>query len=390
VSAGPSVRFILVLGALTALTPASIDMYLPSFPALGRDLGASPGSVQLTLSAYLVGLALGQAMYGPLADRLGRRRPLMAGLALYVIATLGCALAPSIAALIALRFVQALGGSACLVIPRAIVRDRFDPQASARVYSHLMLVVGVAPILAPLLGGQIVRLAGWRAVFGVLTALGLGAFLLAALALPRSGVRAATPSAGLRDYARLLADRRFVGFALCGGLAMAGMFAYISSSPYVLIELYGIPPHAFGWVFGGNAAALIASAQVNGLLLLRLRTETILRHSLIGALLVGTALVVVTATAVGGLPVLLVLLFVYVATRGFLQPNAAAGALADHPQRAASASALFGVVQFGGATVASALVGAVHDGTARPMALVMGASSLLALASYVALARQRR
>jgi DHA1 family bicyclomycin/chloramphenicol resistance-like MFS transporter len=286
--------------------------------------------------------------------------------------------------------VQALGGSACLVIPRAIVRDRFDPQASARVYLHLMLVVGVAPILAPLLGGQIVRLAGWRAVFGVLTALGLGAFVLAALALPQSGARAAAPGAGLRDYALLLGNRRFVGFALCGGLAMAGMFAYISSSPYVLIELYGIPPHAFGWVFGSNAAALIASAQVNGLLLLRLRTETILKRSLIAAVLIGTALVVVTATAAGGLPVLLVLLFVYLATRGFLQPNAVACALADHPQRAASASALFGVVQFGGATVASALVGAVHDGTARPMALVMGASSLLALASYVALARQRR
>jgi DHA1 family bicyclomycin/chloramphenicol resistance-like MFS transporter len=387
---GPSVRFVLILGALTALTPASIDMYLPSFPELARALGAAPASVQLTLGAYLVGLAVGQAAYGPLADRLGRRRPLMGGLALYAVASAGCALAPRVDVLIALRFVQALGGAACLVIPRAIVRDRFDPQASARVYSHLMLVVGVAPILAPLVGGQIVHVAGWRAVFGVLAGLGVGGLLLTALALPESSPRAAAPSAGLRDYGWLLTDRRFVGFAACGGLAMAGMFAYIASSPFVLIELYGVPPRAFGWIFGGNAAALIAASQVNGAMLLRLRSETILARSITAGAVIGVALVGVAVTSVGGLPVLLVLLFAYLASRGFLQPNAVACALVDHPQRAASASALFGVVQFGGATVASALVGALHDGTARPMALVMGGSSVLALVAYVALARGRR
>jgi MFS transporter, DHA1 family, multidrug resistance protein len=387
---GPSVRFVLILGALTALTPASIDMYLPSFPELARTLGAAPASVQLTLSAYLVGLAVGQAAYGPLADRLGRRRPLLGGLALYAVASAGCALAPRVDVLIALRFVQALGGAACLVIPRAIVRDRFDPQASARVYSHLMLVVGVAPILAPLVGGHIVHFAGWRAVFGVLTGLGLGGVVLTALALPESSPRAATTGAGLRDYARLLTDRRFAGFAACGGLAMAGMFAYIASSPFVLIELYGVPPRAFGWIFGGNAAALIAASQINGALLLRLRAETILARSIIAGAVIGVALVGVAVTSVGGLPVLLALLFAYLASRGFLQPNAVACALADHPQRAASASALFGVVQFGGATVASALVGALHDGTARPMALVMGGSSVLALVAYVALARKQR
>jgi len=387
---GPSVRFVLILGALTALTPASIDMYLPSFPELARTLGAAPTSVQLTLSAYLVGLAVGQAAYGPLADRLGRRRPLLGGLALYAVASAGCALAPRVDVLIALRFVQALGGAACLVIPRAIVRDRFDPQASARVYSHLMLVVGVAPILAPLVGGQIVHVAGWRAVFGVLAGLGVGGFVLTALALPESSPRVAATGAGPRDYGRLLTDRRFVGFAACGGLAMAGMFAYIASSPFVLIELYGVPPRAFGWIFGGNAAALIAASQVNGALLLRVRAETILARSITAGAVIGVALIGAAVTSAGGLPVLLALLFAYLASRGFLQPNAVACALANHPQRAASASALFGVVQFGGATVASALVGALHDGTARPMALVMGGSSVLALVAYVALARGRR
>jgi MFS transporter, DHA1 family, multidrug resistance protein len=365
-------------------------MYLPSFPSLGRALGAAPSAVQLTLSAYLVGLAVGQAAYGPLADRFGRRRPLLGGLALYTLASLGCALAPRVDALIALRFVQALGGAACLVIPRAIVRDRFDPQASARVYSHLMLVVGVAPILAPLIGGQIVRVAGWRAVFGVLAGLGVAGLLLTALAVPERTSRVPTASAGVRDYARLLTDRRFVGFAACGSLAMAGMFAYISSSPFVLIELYGVPAHAFGWIFGSNAAALIAAAQINGFLLLRVRTETILAHSLTAGAAVGVVLVLVTTASIGGLPLLLALLLLYLASRGFLQPNAVACALADHPQRAASASALFGVAQFGGATVASALVGVLHDGTARPMAFVMGGASVLALLAYVALARGRR
>jgi len=171
---------------------------------------------------------------------------------------------------------------------------------------------------------------------------------------------------------------------------MAGMFAYIASSPFVLIELYGVPPRAFGWIFGGNAAALIAASQVNGALLLRVRAETILARSIATGAVIGVALVGVAVTSVGGLPVLLALLFAYLASRGFLQPNAVACALGNHPQRAASASALFGMVQFGGATVASALVGALHDGTARPMALVMGGSSVLALVAYVALARGRR
>lgn len=365
-------------------------MYLPSFPALARGLDATPAAIQLTLSAFVVGLAVGQAAYGPLADCFGRRRPLLAGLAIYTAASAGCALASRADLLIALRFVQAVGGAACLVIPRAIVRDRFDPQTTARVFSHLMLVVGVAPILAPLLGGQIVRLAGWRAVFGMLTVLGVGGIVLATVALPAGEARAAATSAGLRDYLRLLADRRFVGFAACGGLAMTGMFAYISASPFVLIELHGVPAQAFGWIFGSNAAGLIGASQINGRLLLRLPAERLLSRALVGSVGIGIALVAVTATATGGLPLLVMLLFVFLATRGFLQPNAVACAMADHPERAASASALFGVVQFGGATLASVLVGVLYDGTARPMALVMGGSSLLALLAYVALARQRR
>ena len=367
-------------------------MYLPAFPALARTLGATPGAVQATLSTYLVGLAIGQAIYGPLADRFGRRPPLVAGLLLYALASAGCALAPRIEVLIALRFVQALGGSACLVIPRAIVRDRYDPQASARVYSQLMLVIGAAPILAPLVGGQIAALVGWRGIFALLSALGAAGLVLALVALPETRPAApatSTGAAGLADYARLLADRRFVGFAVCAGLAMAGMFAYISESPFVLIELYGIPAEAYGWVFGSNAAALIAASQVNVALVARWPPETVLARALTASAVLGVALAAVAVPA-ASLPLLLGLLLVYMGSRGFIQPNAVACALAHHPERAGSASALFGVLQFGGATVASVVVGALHDGTARPMGLVIAGSGVLGLATYVALARRRR
>src|SRR5688572_11119206 len=368
-------------------------MYLPAFPALARTLGATPGAVQATLSTYLVGLAIGQAIYGPLADRFGRRPPLVAGLLLYALASAGCALAPRIEVLIALRFVQALGGSACLVIPRAIVRDRYDPQASARVYSQLMLVIGAAPILAPLVGGQIAALVGWRGIFALLSALGAAGLVLTLVALPETRPAApatSTRAAGLAGYARLLADRRFVGFAACAGLAIAGMFAYISESPFVLIELYGIPAEAYGWVFGSNAAALIAASQVNVALVARWLPETVLARALTASAVLGVALAAVATVPAAPLPLLLGLLLVYMGSRGFIQPNAVACALAHHPERAGSASALFGVLQFGGATVASVVVGALHDGTARPMGLVIAGSGVLGLATYLALARRRR
>jgi DHA1 family bicyclomycin/chloramphenicol resistance-like MFS transporter len=387
------VRLLLVLGAISALTPASIDMYLPSFPLLARDLGTTPGSVQLTLSTYLVGLTVGQTLYGPLSDRLGRRPPLLAGLTLYVVASAGCAAATRIDVLIALRLIQALGGSACLVIPRAIVRDRFEVQAAARVFSHLMLVIGAAPILAPIVGGQIAGVAGWRGVFVTLAALGVSGLVLALVALPESRppgqARARGPGAGLEDYLVLLGDRRFMGFAAGGGLAMAGMFAYIAESPFVLNQLYGLSPVAFALAFGSNAAGLIAASQLNGWLLARMEPERLLARALPATALIGVALLVVTAADLGGLPGLLALLFAYMASRGFVQPNAVACALAHHPRRAGSASALIGVLQFGASTLASVLAGALHDGSALPMAAVMAVTAVLAAVACWGLAWRR-
>jgi len=241
----------LILGALIAFAPMSIDMYLPSLPAIAAEFGAEPAAAHLTLASFFVGLAIGQAIHGPLADRYGRKPPLYAGLTLYVAASVGCALAPDVATLTALRFVQALGGCAGVVIARAVVRDRFDAHTSARMYSLLMLVMGLAPILAPFAGGWILVFTGWRAIFAALALFGL-AFLFAVwrfLPETRPAHTAARGGIGatLRVYAALLRDRSFLGYTLSGGFAQAGMFAYITGSPHVFIELYGVPAQAYGW-----------------------------------------------------------------------------------------------------------------------------------------------
>jgi MFS transporter, DHA1 family, multidrug resistance protein len=384
--ARPPARFLGILGAVTALVPLSIDMYLPTLPALERAFAADPAAVQLTLGAFFVGLAVGQALYGPVTDRFGRKPPLYAGLVGYVLASVGCALASSIGALVACRFVQALAGCAGLVVPRAMVRDRFDPQATARVFSLLVLVMGAAPILAPLAGGYVLAWLGWRAIFWGLGGMGLACLGAVALGLSETR-RGDTHPAGvfgvaLRGYARLLADRRYLGHALGGGLAMAGMFAYISASPFVLIQVYGVPAEAYGWVFGANALGLISASQLNRRLLASWRAEQVLAWAMTGTAVVGLALLLVALTGAGGLAGLLLPLFGFVASLGFTQPNALAGAMAEHPERAGSAAGLYGTLQFVAATVAGALVGRLHDGTAVPMAAVIAGCGGLALVCH--------
>jgi DHA1 family bicyclomycin/chloramphenicol resistance-like MFS transporter len=374
----------LVLGALTAFGPMSIDMYLPSFPALARDLGTDVSSVELTLSAFLVGLAVGQAFYGPLSDRVGRKPPLYAGIALYVIASAGCALTRSIDGLIVLRVVQSLGACAGMVLARAVVRDLYEERESARVFSLLMLIMGAAPILAPLAGAQVLVRFGWSAIFWLLAAFGLACLAAVARWLPETHPRERRSRAGigaaLRVYGRLLVDRRFLGFALAGGLALGGLFAYLTGSPFVFMGIHGVAPEHYGWLFGMNALGLIGASQVNLRLLARFPSRRILGHALAVNAAAGLVVLVVGATGAGGLPGLLVPLFVSIASLGFIQPNAIAGALAPHPTVAGSAAALLGTLQFLIGAVVGALVGALHAGTALPMAgviAVCGASGWL-------------
>ncbi len=374
----------LILGALTALGPLSIDMYLPSLPTIQRDLGTTASLTQLTLAAYFAGLGLGQLAYGPLTDRFGRKRPLYAGLTIYVLASIACALAPSVKALIALRFLQAVGGAAGQVVTRAVVRDLYTGAPAAQLLSRLMLVMGVAPILAPLLGGWLLLFAGWRAIFALLAVLGLGCLALMLFMLPETAVKQ-VPRLEVavigRHLRELAGDRSFRAFTLTGAFAQAGMFAYISGSPFVLIELFHVSPQAYGWIFGTNAFGLIAGSQLNHRLLARRLPAQILARSTLMICAVGAVLVAVAVSGWGGLPAVVASLFAFVASLGFVSSNAVALAMEEQGSRAGLASAALGSTQFLVAACASSLVGVLNDGSARPMAAIMAACGL---ASWIA------
>lgn len=369
-----NLRTLLILGALSAFGPLAIDFYLPAFPAMAHAFATDEKHVQATLAAYFLGLSLGQLAYGPVADRFGRRIPLLFGVSLFTLASLACAYAPNLDSLILARFVQALGGCAGMVLSRAIVSDKCDAVASAKVFSQLMLVMGLAPILAPMLGGVLVNVAGWQSIFLALSLFSAACLLAVSFGLPES-LPAHVPrqplSGALRQYVRLFNDRVFVGHALTGGIAIAGMFAYIAGSPFVFIKLYGVPPEHYGWLFGTNAAGFILMAQVNARLLSKRGPAFLLARAVWLYLAAAVLLLVVAALRPAALWPLLVPLFVCIASLGCIIPNASACAMSGQGARAGSASALMGCLQFSVAAGAAALVGVLHDGSAVPMALVI-------------------
>ena len=366
---------VILLGSLTALGPLSIDMYLPGLPAMGQDLHASASQTQATVAAFLAGMAVGQVVYGPVSDRVGRKPPILLGVAIYVAASVACAMASSPTLLIGARFVQALGACSGAVIARAAVRDRFDNTETARMLSLLMLIMGLAPILAPLLGGLLVTLGGWRANFSLMAGFGIAVGAAAFLRLHESRSEATSLQARaenpLRAYVQLLKQPRLVGYALAAALNGATLFTYIAASPDLMIKTYGVPPWAFGLLFGTNAAGLIGGGQVNRLLLRRLTPDAVLGRASLIAVTIAGLLAVAAVSGVGGRWTVIPLLFCLLATYGFMQGNAMAGALDVDPARAGSASALMGSCSFGLGALAAAAAGALHDGTPRPMALVM-------------------
>lgn len=385
------IRLIVILGALTAIGPLSIDMYLPALPSLTRDLAAGPSLVQLTLTACLAGLAAGQLVAGPVSDTWGRRRPLLAGTAVYAAASLLCMAAPSAAALIAFRLVQGAAGGAAIVIARAVVRDLYDGTAAARFFSLLMLVNGLGPVLAPVVGGQLLRFTSWRGVFVVLAALGalmtmaVLAGLRETLQHRRSGGLAATA----RTFGRLSADRVFAGYALSGGLAFAAMFAYISGSPFVIQEIYHLSPQQFSLIFAVNALGIVGCSQLSAMLVRRVPPRALLGAGL--AMSLAGAVLLVTAVTIGavraGLPVVLPALWLVAASIGLIMPNATALALSGRPpELAGSASALLGVAQFLFGGTAAPLAGIAGPRTAVPLAAVIAVLSAGAVFAYVILA----
>ena len=381
-----NLRTILILGALSAFGPLAIDFYLPGFPAMASYFATDEKHVQLTLAAYFLGLSLGQLAYGPVAGRFGRRMPMLVGVSLFTLASVACAFAPSLEWLIAARFVQALGGCAGMVLSRAIVSDKCNAVESAKVFSQLMLVMGLAPILAPMLGGILVNAFSWQSIFISLTFFSALCLTAVALDLPES-MPATTPRqplrGALRQYGRRLTDRVFIGHALTGGIAMAGMFAYVAGSPFVFIKLYGVPAEHYGWLFGMNAAGFIAVAQINARILRRTGPAFLLTRTVWIYLAAGLVLLGVTGLRTEALWPLLVPLFICVASLGCIIPNASACAMNGQWARAGSASALLGCLQFSVAAAAASLVGVLHDGTSTPMALVISLCGVLSVGASV-------
>ncbi|WP_328325955.1 MULTISPECIES: multidrug effflux MFS transporter [unclassified Streptomyces] len=389
----------LVLGGLTALPALSMDMYLPALPEVTDALHSPAATVQLTLTACLIGMALGQLVVGPMSDKWGRRRPLLIGMVVYVAATAVCAFAPSVELLIGFRLLQGLAGSAGIVIARAVVRDLYDGLEMARFFSTLMLISGVAPIVAPLIGGQILQITDWRGVFVLLTVVGTLLTLVVWKwlheTLPPERRHTGGVGHALRTMRTLLADRVFTGYLLAGGLAFGALFAYISASPFVVQDIYGASPQMFSLLFGINSVGLVAVGQINGKLLVgRVSLDKALGFGLAVITLAATALLLMTSGVFGhvGLFPIAAGLFVLMSAMGLAMPNTNAQALMRTPHAAGSASALLGTSTFLLGAVASPLVGMAGEATAAPMAVVQLVCGLGAMTCFLALCRpwQRR
>ena len=372
-------RAALVLGLLSAIGPFAIDMYLPALPAIGQDLGASIGAVQGSLMAFFIALGLGQLVYGPASDMVGRKPPLYFGLALFALGSVGCALAPDIPTLVAMRFVQGLGACAGSVVPRAVVRDLYTGHQALRLMSLLMLVFSVSPILAPLAGSLLTESLGWRSAFWFMLGAGLLGLLLVATQLSetRSAAERHASSWGqaLHGYRTLLGDRHFLGLVFIGAFGIASFFAYLANSSFVLIEHYGLTPRQYSVVFAANAASFIGMSQLTARLGQRYGLRPMVRAAAHGYAGVMALLLGLFLAGLDALPVLLVLLFAGYGCLGLIIPTSAILALEDHGPIAGTASALMGTLQFATGAGVMAITGLFVDGTGLPMVAGIAASA---------------
>ncbi len=383
-------EILVLMGSLQSFAPLSIDMYLPSLPTLERVFGASTAQVQLTLATFFVGYALGQSLYGPITDRFGRKPPLYFSLLLFVLSSIACAVSRSIGALAAFRLLQAIGACGGAVISRAMVRDLFPPEQMRRVFSMLMLVLGVSPVLAPLIGGYILLVFDWKAIFWTQALLGALCLWGIHVRLPESlspaDARPLHPSHIISSYRRLFRDRTFLGASLVSGFSSAGMFAYIASAPFVFINIYKVPTQRFGWLFGAIAAGVITASQVNGRMLHGVPLWRILRVANLVQLAAGCILLTVALTGKGGLWGVFVPVFIYVSSAGFVFPNGSAIAMMRHGKIAGMASALLGTNQFTLAAIATVILGTMEITTALPMAIVIaGCGAAATLLNFLTL-----
>lgn len=391
---GPFLRLALVLGLITAVGPFAIDMYLPALPSLGASLDAGPAAVQASLTVFFVTVGLGQLIYGPLADMLGRKPPIFAGMALFVAGSVGCALAPNVEALIGFRILQAIGACAGMVVPRAVVRDLHTGPEAARLMSTLMLVVSISPILAPLAGSAIMAAADWRVVFWAVAVAGVVGLILAVLCLEETRPAAERTGSSWRGafaaYGRLLKDPRFLGLTFAGGFGMASFFIYLSNSSFVLIDHYGLSPTVYSLFFGLNAVSFFGAAQLNGWLGDRFGLSTVTRVAAAGFAVCALTLLAITTLGHGGLIVMTALLFAGNGFLGLVVPTTAVLAMDDHGEIAGAASALMGALHMVAGAGAMSLAGVFADGTPLPMIAGIAACAMAALTVTHATLRPRQ
>jgi DHA1 family bicyclomycin/chloramphenicol resistance-like MFS transporter len=376
-------RNAITLGLLSAIGPFAIDMYLPALPDIGSSLHANTSSVQMSLTVFFIALSLGQSVYGPLSDMIGRKVPLYLGLGLFSLGSVGCALAQNIEVLIAFRFVQGFGACAGMVIPRAVVRDLHTGVDATRLMSLLMLVFSISPILAPLTGSFVIQLAGWRSVFwAVLIAAVVGCVILTTVRETRPPAERAGSSvrSALAAYGLLLRDRHFLGLAFIGAFGISSFFVYLSNSPFVLIEHYHLSPRLYSVCFSANAASFFAVAQLNGWLASRFGLRRLVRAAVTVYAIVMVVLLAVFASGIDRLDVLAAFLFVGYGCLGMVIPTTAVLALEDHGEIAGTASAFMGTVQFVTGAVIMLFVGSFLNGTALPMVAGIAGCSVVALA----------
>ena len=377
---------ILILGLLTAIGPFSIDMYLPAFPDIAKGLNTTVAQVMLSLSSFFIGISAGQLIYGPLLERFGRKKPLYAGLSIYLLASIGCAMATSVNALILFRLLQALGGCAGMVAARAMVRDFFDVKENAKIFSTLMLVVAVSPIIAPTLGGFITAAFGWRYVFAMLIVVALIILTGVYFLLPES--RKPDPNFSLKprpiikNFAGIIKHPQFYTYVLTGAISYAGLSAYVSGSPYVFMEIFRVSEKQFGWIFALIAMGLIGSGQINTVLLKNYKSEQIIKTALSCQSIIGAILAGITFLGWSELFITIFLIFIFLCCQGFIFPNSSALSLAPFGHNAGSASALMGAIQMCIGASSSAIVSILQNHTSLPMTGVMACSAIAAFSVF--------
>lgn len=373
---------ILILGLLSAIGPLSIDMYLPAFPSIAKGLNTTVASVMLSLSSFFIGISIGQLLYGPLLERYGRKTPLYFGLSLYAISSLACATAMSVESLIIFRFFQALGGCVGMVASRAMVRDLFDVKDNAKVFSTLMLVIAVSPIIAPSLGGLISTYIGWRYIFVmlilVIASIIAGIYFLLPDSKGPDSNYSLKPTAILSSFASIIKHPQFARFTFSGATASAGLYAFISGSPYVFLEIFKVTEQHYGWAFAFVASGLIGSSQLNSFLLKRYNSEQIIKAALYFQSFVAIILASTSLFGFNELYLIIILIFLYLCCQGFIFPNASALSMAPFGHNAGNASALMGFIQMSFGALMSAMVSILHNETSLPMTGVMACCSILA------------